>query len=79
MAAINGQDIKCFVMFMQHQYNALQKHVDQLICENTRLTDELQHTLEEKLPALISTAPPVDSELSAIDNLQTQLSLAVQV
>ncbi|KAF6041452.1 SCLT1 [Bugula neritina] len=62
----------------KHQYNALQKHVDQLICENTRLTDELQHTLEEKLPALISTAPPVDSELSAIDNLQTQLSLAVQ-
>lgn len=69
--------LKYFVF--QHQYKSVQKHVDRLISENDRLTTELHQTLEARLPALTNAALPLDSELTAIDNLQTQLSLISQV
>ncbi|XP_067948663.1 sodium channel and clathrin linker 1-like [Watersipora subatra] len=62
----------------KHQYKSLQKEVDQLISENDRLTTQLQQTLEDRLPTLSAATLPIDSELTAIDNLQAQLSLVSQ-
>lgn len=67
-------------MILQHQYKSVHKQIDQLVSENDRLTSELEQLLEDRLqPLLAVTSLPGDSELSAIDNLQTQLSLITQV
>lgn len=63
----------------RQQCKALQKHVDQVLSENDRLSSELEQHIVGNLAGLETPNLPADGELSAIENLESQLQLITQV